>query len=62
MCACKYDTQDFAGVGVEPEDGHCQGDSEADVVLGVLQGRVLRQDEVNPHGLNIRRGARQLRD
>lgn len=62
MCACKYYTQYFARVGVQPEDGHCQGDSEADVVLRVHQGRVLRQDEVDPHSLDVRRGARQLRD
>ena len=34
-------TQDFAGVGVQPEDGHGQGDAEADVVAGVLQGGAL---------------------
>lgn len=62
VCACKYDTQYFAGVGVQPEDGHCQWDGEADVVLGVLQGRVLGQYEVDPHGLHVWRGARQLRD
>ena len=34
-------TQDFAGVGVQPEDGHGQGDAEADVVACVLQGGAL---------------------
>lgn len=27
-----------------------------------MQGRALGQDEVNPHGLDVGRGARQLRD
>ena len=55
-------TQDFAGVGVQPEDGHGQGDAEADVVAGVLQGGALWEDQVDPHGLHVRGGAGQLGD
>lgn len=58
----EYYTQDFAGVGVQPQDGHCQGNGEADVVLGVLQGWVFDENEVNPHSLYIGRGSWQLRD
>ena len=66
VCVCvsrqRRRTQDFAGVGVQPEDGHGEGDAQADVVAGVLQGGPLRQDQVDPHGLDVWGGAGQLGD
>ena len=53
-------TEDLAGVSVQAEDGHGQGNGQGDIVLGVLEDRALGQDQVDPHGLHVRRRGGQL--